>query len=332
VSAPVIGIDLGVTRVVVTRLGDDGPGEPLVEPTERSDIDALVDQLQTLVGRAAPDEPRAVALGVPRIVDFAVGRVVATARRPTPSGNGAVDLPLAGVPLRELLEERFGLPVVVDNITNFAAFAEAHNESLARETQHLVMLAVGAGVSGGLILGGEIYRGASGGAGELGQTIVGLDLAGAVPAPMRFPQPGSVEFVASGHALDGLAGQARNVHPSSALAALREQGKPVLGTDVIKAAQAGDQSAARMIEIWGQRIGIAVANVINTFDPEEVVIGGYAAHAGELLLEAARRIAAGYVVPGLGSRTVTRLPRHGDRAGVLGAALYARSGVAPVDE
>jgi glucokinase len=63
--------------------------------------------------------------------------------------------------------------------------------------------------------------------------------------------------------------------------------------------------------------------VINTFDPEEVVIGGGAARAGELLLEPARRVAAGYVVPGLGRRTTIRVARHGVQAGVLGAALLA---------
>ena len=71
------------------------------------------------------------------------------------------------------------------------------------------------------------------------------------------------------------------------------------------------------------RVGIGVANAINTFDPEEVVIGGGAARAGELLLEPARRTAAAYVLPGLGSATTIRAARHGVRAGVLGAALLA---------
>src|SRR5439155_19232905 len=190
--------------------------------------------------------------------------------------------------------------------------------------RHLVFLGIGAGVGGGLVLGGRIYRGATGGAGELGHTVVGLDLAGAVPAPMRFPQPGSLEFVASGHALDGLAAQARNARPQSELGRLRAEGKPVLGDHVIRAALDGDQSAARMIEIWGQRIGIGVANAINTFDPEEVVIGGYAARAGELLVDPARRVAQQYSVPGLGARTTIRLSRHGARACLLGAALLAR--------
>ena len=81
--------------------------------------------------------------------------------------------------------------------------------------------------------------------------------------------------------------------------------------------------AQRIVETWGERLGIGIANAINTFDPEEVVIGGGAAQAGELLLEPARRIALGYVVPGLGKRTTVRLARHGLQAGVLGAALLA---------
>ncbi len=78
-----------------------------------------------------------------------------------------------------------------------------------------------------------------------------------------------------------------------------------------------------MVEIWAQRVGIGVANAINTFDPQEVVIGGGAAQAGELLLEPAKRVAGGYVLPGLGRKTTIRLARHGVRAGVLGAALLA---------
>jgi len=222
-----------------------------------------------------------------------------------------------------VLEERLGAPVFVDNDATVAALAEAHDDDLRLVSHNLVMLTVGTGVGGGLVLGGRIYRGATGAAGELGHTIVGLDLAGAVPAPMGFPQPGSLEWVASGHALDRLAAQSANLHPESELGLLRTEGKPVLGADAVQAAHDGDPSARRMVEIWGQRVGIGVANAINTFDPEEVVIGGGAAQAGELLLEPAKKVAAGYVLPGLGRRTTIRLARHGVRAGVLGAALLA---------
>jgi glucokinase len=81
--------------------------------------------------------------------------------------------------------------------------------------------------------------------------------------------------------------------------------------------------ALATLDAWAEYVGIGVANAINTFDPEEVVIGGGGALAGELLLEPVRRIARGYVLPGLVGRAVVRIARHGIRAGVLGAAMLA---------
>jgi glucokinase len=323
-SAPVIGIDLRPTKVAVAPLRDGGLGESRAQPTECSQAAALIDQLAAMIEGVRTDDLLGVGIGVPRIVGFETGRVVSTSRPASPATNGAVDLPLADVPLRQALGERLGVPVFADNDANVAALAEAHDEELELVVGHLVLLAVGMGVAGGLVLDGRIYRGAWGAAGVLGHTILGLDLAGAVPKPMGFPQPGSLDFVASGHALDRLAAVAGRVHPKSALARLRAKGKPVLGADVIKAALDGDKSAARMVEVWGQRIGIGVANAIHTFDPQEVVIGGDAAGAGALLLEPARRVALEYVLPGLGARATIRLARHGENAGLIGAALLAR--------
>ena len=127
-------------------------------------------------------------------MEFDTGRVVAS-----------VNVPLADVPLRRVLEERLGVPVFVDNDATVAALAEAHDDELSIVSRNLVMLTVGTGVGGGLILGGRIYRGATGGAGELGHTLIGANLVDAVPAPVTFPQPGSLERLAAGHALDRLA-------------------------------------------------------------------------------------------------------------------------------
>lgn len=308
----VIGVDIGGTKLAVARLRDGVLGESQVQPTELSSSEALIAQLEAMVGALRDGGLEGVGVGVPSVVEFESGRVVSS-----------VNVPLKDVPLRGVLGERLGVPVFVDNDATVAALAEAHDEQLRPVARYLVMLTVGTGVGGGIVIDGRIYRGATGGAGELGHTIVGLDLAGSVPAPMGFPQPGSLEFVASGHALDQLARQAANLHPESELGRLQAQRKPVLGADAVRAARDGDPSARRMVEIWGQRVGIGVANAINTFDPEEVVIGGGAARAGDLLLEPARRVAAGYVLPGLGRRTTIRLARHGVRAGVLGAALLA---------
>jgi glucokinase len=91
----------------------------------------------------------------------------------------------------------------------------------------------------------------------------------------------------------------------------------------VAAAKDGDPTALQTVRIWAQRVGIGVANALNTFDPDEVVIGGGAALAGELLLEPATEVARAYAVPGLGERTTIRLARHGAHAGVLGAAMLA---------
>jgi glucokinase len=152
-----------------------------------------------------------------------------------------------------------------------------------------------------------------------------------VPAPGdHFPQPPSLEYAASGHALDRLSAWAADEEPSSALGKLQESGTPVLGAEAVEAAKAGDPTAMRIVEIWAERVGIGIANAINTFDPEEVVIGGGAARAGELLLEPAKRIALGYVVPGLRGHTTIRLAWHGVAAGVLGAALLAAQEISAV--
>jgi glucokinase len=150
-----------------------------------------------------------------------------------------------------------------------------------------------------------------------------VDSARRIPEPGGFPQPGSLEFAAAGNALDRLAAEAASEYADSALGQLKAKGMPVLGAETVEAAEAGDPTAARIVEIWAERVGIGVANAINTFDPEEVVIGGGAARAGELLLEPARRVALEYVVPGLRGHCTIRLAWHGVHAGVLGAALLA---------
>src|SRR5207302_3743930 len=118
-----------------------------------------------MVGRIRPDDLSAVGIGVPSVVEFDTGRVVSS-----------VNVPLADVPLRQVLGERLGVPVFVDNDASVAALAEAHDEELQLVARNLVMLTIGTGVGGGIVLAGRIYRGSTGGAGELGHTSVGLGL------------------------------------------------------------------------------------------------------------------------------------------------------------
>ena len=92
---------------------------------------------------------------------------------------------------------------------------------------------------------------------------------------------------------------------------------------VIDAARAGDSGAIAALELLGRRLGVGIANAINTFDPDLVVVGGGVSAADELLLAPAREEAARYLLPGVGTRTDIRRARYGPLAGVRGAALLA---------
>lgn len=290
-----IGVDVGGTKVSVAVLDGTELSEPQIRPTVVSSANGLVDQLATLIAEQGP--AAAVGIGLPCAIDFATG----TAR------YGA-NVPLIDVPLRSLLTERLRMPVFVDNDATVAALCEAYDDDLRPVAQSLVMFTIGTGVGGGIVLGGRIYRGATGAAAEMGHQIIGADLTAGAPAPGDdFPQPDTLEWLASGRALDRL-GEERGL------------GR---GPDVVEAARAGDASALEAVHILGERIGIGVANAINVFDPEQVVLGGGVSSAGDLFLDRVEEVARAYLLPGVGTCTTIRLAVYGPKAGVRGAALLA---------
>ncbi len=291
-----IGVDVGGTKVAVAVLEDGRLSEPELTPTERRTPDALVEQLIAAIHAAGPAD--AVGLGVPSVVDWETG----TAR-------SSVNIPLQGVPLRRLLSDRLGVPAFVDNDATVAALAESYGDDGRPIASSLVMITVGTGVGGGVVLGGRIFRGATGAAPELGHIIVAADLRdGAPERPEYFPDPHSLEYHAAGRALDRL-GHERGLGD---------------GIAVVDAAFTGDADAVDCLRILGERLGVGIANCILFFDPELVVIGGGASRAGELLLEPARASAARFVIPGVGTETRIELARYGTEAGVRGAALLAK--------
>jgi glucokinase len=154
--------------------------------------------------------------------------------------------------------------------------------------------------------------------------MIGLDLEqGDSTDPGDFPQRGSLEALASGRALDRLAAEAAAGRPDSALGQRLMRGETINGSVVVDLAHDGDALARDLLRILGERLGVGIANAINTFDPAEVVIGGGVSRAGELLRAPADRAARRHMVPGVGTKTTIRLARHGVQAGVLGAALIA---------
>jgi glucokinase len=305
-----VGVDVGGTKVAAAALREGQLSHASVSATAKGSSKALLDCICEAVEAVRTTATAAVGVGVPSVVDYATGRA-----------RSSVNVPFENVHLREVLGGRLGLPVYVDNDATVAALAEAW-DGRGIAVGSLVMFTVGTGVGGGLVLGGRIYRGATGAAAEIGHTMIGLDLEAGVPPASRFPQPGSLEALAAGTVLDGLAAESAAAHPDSALGRLGAS-RGVSGRDAVAAAHAGDEHARRAIERLGERLGVGIANAINTLDPEVVAVGGGVSAAGELLLEPARRVAASYVLPGVGTHTEIRLARHGAEAGILGAALLA---------
>jgi glucokinase len=307
-----IGLDVGGTKIACATLQAGELSESRLQHTELESQEKLVEQLVAAIDHARTEDTRAVGVGVPSLVEFATGRI-----------RSSVNIPLRDVPLRELLTDRAGLPVYVENDASCAALAEAFHEG-HMAVPHLVMFTVGTGVGGGLVLNGRLYRGATGAAPEVGHTVIGLDLtSGAPPHSGVFPQAGSLEVLASGTALDKLAEEAARAEPNSFLGKRLTRDGGVTGHDAVDGAREGDEASLRCLRILGERLGIGIANAITMFDPLEIVIGGGVSAAGELLLGPARDTAWKYAVPGAGSMCEIRLARHGPRAGVLGAALIA---------
>src|SRR3954453_18241703 len=291
-----VGVDVGGTKVAVAVLEDGRLGDARVRPTEKDSSDALVDQLVEAIEEQLPAD--AVGIGVPSVVDFEKGMA-----------RSSVNIPLEKVPLRQILRKRLDVPVFVDNDATVAAVAEAHGTDAKVDVRHLVMLTVGTGIGGGIVIDGHIYRGATGAAGELGHIMIGADLRDGAPEAPGFPQPGSLERLASGPlAIDKLAAERGLAN----------------GPGAVEAAKRGDDAGLEVMRIAGERLGIGIANIINTFDPDVGVVGGGAGSAaGELLLHPARETAEKFILSGVGTQTEIRLARYGKEAGILGAALMA---------
>jgi len=319
-SGHLIGVDVGGTKVAVAALEDERLGAPSVEPTEASNADGLVDEIVAAVETVRNPRTQGVGVGVPSVVEFATGRV-----------RSSVNLHLADFDLRGVLQGRLDLPVFVDNDATVAALGEAFDEGGRALVQNLVMFTVGTGIGGGLVLGGRVYRGSTGAAGELGHTLIGSSFGEGPPVAGRFPQQGSLEALAAGRVLDHIGADVAAQRPDSKLGRLAAQGDHVDGRDVVCTAQEGDPDAIGALRVLGERLGVGIANAINTFDPDEVVVGGGVSVAGELLLGPAREVAREFVLPGVGERTEIRLARHGREAGVRGAALLAGLELAQAD-
>ncbi len=305
----VIALDLGGTKLAAAVF--DRAGKVVRRKdhaTDTSSEDAVVAQVERAIAELLDDRVAALGVGVPSLIDQRTGRA-----------GASVNVPLADFPLRDLLETRFGLPVALENDANGAAVAE-HRLGAGRGTQHMVMLTIGTGIGGGLILNDRLYRGAIGAAGELGH--VTLDIHGG-PCQGFCPGLGHFEGLASGTATERIAGEVADERPGGTLARAREAGRRLEPRLTVELAREGDPDATEVLERVGFALGIGIANYVNIFNPEVVVVGGGLSDAGDLLLEPARRVVAEYGLPTARDDVRIEVAVLGPDAGVIGSALVA---------
>jgi glucokinase len=182
----------------------------------------------------------------------------------------------------------------------------------------MVMITLGTGIGGGLILNGELYRGALGMAGELGHLTI--DVHG--PRCQGFcPGVGHFEALASGTAAQTLANRIAEERPDGELARARAAGRDIDAPLAVELATAGAPDAIEVMEAIGFYLGHGIANYVNVFNPELVVIGGGFSRAGVLVLEPARQVVAERALPTARDYVRIVLAVLGNEAGLIGAGL-----------
>ena len=288
----VIGVDLGGTKIATGSIDADGTLEERREvstPTESQEalLEAIVGAIEPLANAGGA----AIGFGIPSVIDRSNGRIL-----------GSTNIPLRDVALKDVIEERFGVPVVVENDGNVAALAE-WRLGAGQGKDDLVMLTLGTGVGGGLVLGGSLYRGIA----ELGHVVVVAD---GPPCQGNCSGRGHLESVASGNAADR--------------AAERLWGEGANAELLVGRAEEGDPAALEALAGIGHLLGAAIGSFVNIFAPELVIVGGgFGIAAFEFLVPSALEIAQRETVePDVLPVRIVRADLGSD-AGLVGAGLLA---------
>ena len=312
-----VGVDIGGTKIAVLVVDRDGavrarevaPTAVGAQEQAAATVAAVVERALASTGATTADV-EAIGVGVPGRVDPLTGTVTL-----------AVNLGWSDLRLGDQLESRLHRPTIVENDVRAAALG-LHRRRVVGDLDDLAYVAVGTGIAAGVILRGQLHRGARGLAGEIGHVI-------AAPAgPLcSCGELGCLETLVSGPAIARDARAAIAAGASTSLAALSEP----TTVDVYRAAEEGDHVAATIVEAVGQHLAWAIHLLVMTYDVERIVLGGGVSHAGTTFLDPILReldrlrrtsdLAREQLAPGI----VELLPAGAD-AGAWGAVVIAGLG------
>lgn len=315
-----IGIDIGGTKIAGGLVDAEGR---LVEQARRDtpaqDAEAIIAGTVDLI-RELAEKARAHGDETPKVGVACAGYI----DREGATVLFAPNIAWRHEPLRAQLQEATGHDVVIENDANAAGYGEFRYGG-GKNVDDMVMITLGTGVGGGIVLGGEVFRGSHGVGAEIGHMRV-------VPHGhlCGCGNRGCFEMYASGSALvrDARALVDEGTPQGKRLRELCD-GKPenLKGVHVTQAAQEGDEAAVALLAKIGRWLGEGAASLAAILDPQVFVIGGGLAEAGDLVLEPAR-VAFAEELTGGGHRPAARfcVATLGNDAGVIGAAALAREG------
>jgi glucokinase len=305
-----LGVDIGGTDVKLGILSAQG------EILERGKIPtragegppAVASRVSEWLGThgALAASVRAVGVGCAGLIDGNRGWLYTSPNLPG----------WTGIPLASIFEAELDRPVLIENDANSAAYGE-HRKGAGVGTNNFVALTLGTGVGGGVVLGGALYRGSAGFAGEIGHHVI--DLGG---PPCGCGKRGCLEALIKAQAI-----------VERALAMARSRGADRPGWDerltvesIHRCAAGGDELAAEALAETGRLLGIGLSNVIHIFDPDAIAIGGGVAGAGDFILEPARATVRDCYMDAAMSHVRIVPALLGNAASFIGAALLAQSG------
>jgi glucokinase len=313
----VLAVDLGGTKIYSALVG---PGDQImnrdIRPTQ---VDLGQERVleNILAGIAAVTPTGALRDG--SILGLGIG-----APGPLDPGTGKIcyapNLRWRDYNLREVLQESLRIPVFLENDANLAALGE-HLYGAGQGHDDMVFITVSTGIGGGLILKGEIYDGAYGGAGEIGHMSVAPD-----GPPCSCGGRGCLEALASGWAIRRQAQDLIAAGKGCGILAYAGGDARMVGCPaIVQAAHDGDSEARELLAAAGRYLGQTIGNIANLLNPSLFIIGGgVAAASGRLLLDAAEEAGGKRVFPALRCFLKIVPAALRARAGVLGAAAYAR--------
>lgn len=304
----VVGLDLGGTKIYTALVDLDGTiiKEKVVETLafegEEAVINRMMDTIDYVIEGTDKELIKAIGIGAPGALDLKEGIVMESP-----------NLPFENFELVGKIRARYDLPTYLDNDANVATLGE-YRFGAGKGTENMIYMTVSTGIGGGAILNGKIFRGSTGNALEIGHTTISQERTRCGCGNL-----GCAESLASGTAIGKRAKEAVNSNAETSL----KNYDDVTSKEVFIEAAKGDRVAKEILNTSLTYLGITVVNVITSFDPEKVVIGGGVINGGDIVLETVKEEVAKRCMKVFVDSCSIEKAKLGGQAGVLGAAALA---------